>query len=89
MGAGSVAGAVPGDDARSIRNERWRATWIDAVRDGRATMSQRARSAIDAHGGLEEAIALARTSGVHLVELVDDRGRTLVAASRHPFTSLC
>ena len=85
-----MGGKVTDDDeARSAHNERWRATWIDAVRDGRATMSQRARSAIDAHGGLAEVVALARASGVHLVELVDDRGRTLVAASRHPFTSLC
>jgi hypothetical protein len=39
------------------------AKWLDAVQEGSATMSQRARSAIDKHGGLPAAI-----SGVSIVE---------------------
>jgi hypothetical protein len=38
---------------------------------------------------LAAAIATAQVRGVHLVELTDDKGVLLVAASRHPFTSLC
>ena len=67
----------------------WLAVWLDAVRDGSATMSQRARSAIDRHGGLDAAIAAAQARGVHLVELTDDKGKRLVAASRHVFRALC
>lgn len=52
-------------------------------------MSQRARSAIDAHGGIEAAVAIARANGVHLVELTDDKGKLLVAANREPFRALC
>ena len=68
---------------------QWLTSWLDAVEDGSATMSQRARSAIDRNGGLAAAIDAAKARGVHLVELTDDKGNLLVAASRHPFTSLC
>ena len=67
----------------------WLAKWLDAVQQGSATMSQRARTAIDRHGGLPAAIAAAEARDVHLVELTDDKGKLLVAASRHPFRSLC
>jgi hypothetical protein len=67
----------------------WIADWIDAVGTGRATMSQRAVSSIEAHGGLEAAIQTARARGVHLVQLTDDKGKRLVAASKEPFTTLC
>ncbi|TPW30458.1 DUF5996 family protein [Pararhizobium mangrovi] len=76
----------------SASNEKdsvWLEKWLDAVRDGDATMSQRARSAIERHGGLECATAAARCRGLHLVELTDDKGNVLVAASRHAFRSLC
>ncbi len=69
--------------------DKWLTKWLDAVESGSATMSQRARSSIDRNGGLEVAIAAAKARGVHLVELTDDKGNLLVAASRHPFTSLC
>jgi len=65
------------------------AKWLDAVQEGSITMSQRARSAIDKHGGLPAAIAAAEARDVHLVELTDDKGKLLVAASRHPFSALC
>ena len=70
-------------------SDAWIATWLDAVQDGSATMSQRARSSIDRNGGLDGAIAAARERGVHLAELTDDKGTLLVAASRHPIRSLC
>lgn len=70
-------------------NDIWLAKWLDGVRDGSATMSQRARSSIEQNGGLRAAIAAATARGVHLVELTDDKGNQLVAASRHQFTTLC
>ena len=69
--------------------EVWIAEWLDAVQDGRASMSQRRRSSVDQNGGLEEVIAAAKQRDVHLTELTDDRGNLLIAASRHPFRSLC
>ena len=71
------------------RAEAWIAKWLDAVQDGSATMSQRRRSSIDSNGGLEGVVAAARKRGVHLAEITDDKGNLLVAASRHPFRSLC
>lgn len=67
----------------------WVDRWLDAVCEGTATMSQRARSSIDAHGGVDAAIAAAKAKGVHLVQLTDDKGRLLIAASLEPFETLC
>jgi len=39
--------------------------------------------------GLPAAIAAAEARDLHLVELTDDKGKLLVAASRHPFSALC
>lgn len=81
---------MPVDEpARPAADHQWIADWIDAVQSGEATMSQRARSSIDAHGGLDAVIEAARARGVHLVQLTDDKGKLLVAASREPFTTLC
>ena len=71
------------------RDDLWVTRWLDAVRDGTATMSQRTRSSIDAHGGLEAVITSAKAKGVHLVQLTDDKGRLLIAASLKPFKTLC
>jgi hypothetical protein len=67
----------------------WLASWLDAVAVGSASMSQRAASSIEKHGGLAAAKAAARKRSVHLVKLVDDKGIELVAASLHPFETLC
>jgi hypothetical protein len=67
----------------------WLDEWLAGVADGRSTMSQRALSSIERHGGLAAAVAAAEAHKVHLVQLTDDKGRALVAASRHPFTALC
>ena len=67
----------------------WIDRWIDAVAAGEATMSQRKKSSINAHGGLDAVIKAARAKGVHLVQLTDDKGDVLVAASRDPFETLC
>ncbi len=73
----------------SEADAQWIAKWIDAVSAGRATMSQRRLSSIEAHGGLEAVISAARSQGVHLVQLTDDQGHVLVAASRERFETLC
>ena len=70
-------------------DDQWMAKWLDAVQDGSATMSQRALSSIDRKGGLDAAVHAAKARGVHLVQLIDDKGIALVAASRHPFDLLC
>lgn len=69
-------------------DEQWLATWLDAVADGSATMSQRAAASIDKPGGFDAAVAAAQARGVHLVALTDDKGNALVAVSVHPFKSL-
>lgn len=70
-------------------NEAWMGAWLDAVAAGRSTVSQRAFSSIEKHGGLATAVAAARARKVHLAELVDDSGKRLVAASPYPITTLC
>ncbi len=69
--------------------ETWIARWLDSVVSGEAAMSQRAMTSIEAHGGIKAVVKMARTRGVHLVKLTDDKGKVLVAASREPFSTLC
>ena len=73
----------------SATDEAWIAAWLDAVRDGSATMSQRLLTSVEGHGGLETAIEAARVRGVHLAVLTDDKGKVIIAASVHPIRSLC
>ncbi|MBS0361778.1 MAG: hypothetical protein JSR98_10385 [Proteobacteria bacterium] len=70
-------------------DDRWIEGWLDGVVSGRSTMSQRVASSIEAHGGMDRAVAAARARGVHLVELTDEHGKRLVAASLKPFKTLC
>lgn len=63
--------------------------WLDRVAEGTATMSQRRVGWVDRHGGLDALVAAARTRGVHLVRLTDDKGNDLIAASQAPFETLC
>ena len=62
----------------------WVAQWLSAVADGRRSMSQRKLSSIEKHtGSIELVKAVARDLKVHLVQLVNDKGNLLVAASKH------
>lgn len=61
--------------------------WLDAVADGSATMSWRQVAWAERNGGLSALVEQAQ--GVHIVRLTDDQGTEVLAASRHPFTSLC
>ena len=70
-------------------DDSWLGDWLDAVATGAATMSQRALTSVEAHGGLGAAVVAARARGVHLLRLTDDKGKALVAASTTPFETLC
>jgi len=70
-------------------NESWFTRWLAPVADGTTTMSQRQLSSIDAHGGIDAAVAAARQAGVHLAQFVDDKGVVLIAATPDPVTLLC
>lgn len=63
--------------------------WIQSVATGAPTMSQRNLRWVDANGGLDSLIRAAKKQSVHLVQLTDDKGNCLLAASREPFTTLC
>jgi hypothetical protein len=58
----------------SARDETWITSWLDSVRDGRASMSQLARSSVDMRGGLDVVRRAVKKRRVHLVELTDDKG---------------
>ena len=70
-------------------DEAWIAGWLDRVACGRAAMSQRTAKSIARRGGLVPLVEAARRRGIHLVQLTDDRGIELVAASRHAFKVIC
>ena len=64
-------------------------SWLGSVTSGEATMSQRGVRWVEAQGGLDAVVEAARQRGVHLVQLTDDEGKVLIAASVHPFKTLC
>ncbi len=70
-------------------DQAWIGSWLDAVVDGFQSASRRPMAMIERHGGIEAAIAAAKSRNVHLMEIIDDSGRHLVAASRTPFRALC
>lgn len=70
-------------------DDGWIDAWLDSVLSGKSTMSQRVLSSIETHGGLDQVVSAAKARGVHLVQLTDDQGKELVAASLHAFRTLC
>ena len=69
---------------------KWTEEWLNSVADGTATMSQRRLSSIDKRGGgIQIVKQMARQKGVHLLQITDDKGNDLVAASTKPFTVIC
>jgi len=71
------------------KDREWIEHWLEQVASGALAMSQRALTAIEARGGIDALVDAAKHRGVHLVELTDDRGKRLIAASKHPFRTLC
>ena len=69
---------------------QWAEEWLNSVADGSNTMSQRKRASIDKQGGGIDVIKqIAKQKGVHLLQITDDKGNELVAASVNPFTVIC
>ena len=69
---------------------QWAKAWLASVADGRNTMSQRKLSSIEQHGGGLAAVRkVAKSMGVHLLLLEDDKGAELIAASAKPFKVIC
>ncbi len=65
-------------------------SWIDAVANGTLTMSQRKVDVlIKIEGDLKPVTAAAKKAGVHLLQLTDDKGNVLLAASKEAFKILC
>ncbi len=68
----------------------WTLSWLDSVKSGQRSMSQRKITAIENRGvGLIELRRLAKERGVHLVKLTDEHGNDLIAASMNPFKVIC
>lgn len=63
--------------------------WIKSVATGASTMSQRNLKWVEANGGIDKLVDAAKQRGVHLVQLTDDKGNDLLAASPKPFKTLC
>ena len=70
-------------------NADWAESWLDRVKDGTLTMSQRTVRSIEENSGMAAVRRIAKSKGVHLVQLTDDKGKELVAASKHPFKTIC
>lgn len=69
---------------------QWLEEWLETVANGSNTMSQRKLSSIQRQGGgLAIAKRIAEEKGVHLLQITDDKGNELVAASVNPFTVIC
>ena len=69
---------------------RWTNEWLDSVKGGSNTMSQRKLSSIERRGGgINVVKAAAKKKKVHLLLFQDDKGEQLVAASAKPFKVVC
>ncbi len=68
---------------------QWAINWLDSVADDSNTMSQRKLSSIEKRGGLEIVKSLAQERDVHLLQIEDDKGNELIAASKKPFKIIC
>ena len=76
-------------DAKSETEMQWAIEWLDAVAVGANTMSQRKLSVIEKRGGLRAVKNLAKERGVHLLQIEDDKGDRIIAASTKPFKVIC
>lgn len=68
------------------RDKPWAERWLDGVTE--SSMTQRKLSTVLANGGIAALKAAAKKRGIHLLQLTDDRGVELVAASKHAFKIL-
>jgi len=69
--------------------EAWCDNWMDTLAANPASMTQRKLDSVRAKGGgLSVLKRSAKAHGVHLLQITDDRGVELIAASTHPFKIL-
>ena len=66
----------------------WSEAWMLQVANQPTSMTQRKLDVVKARGGIAALKRSAKKHGVHLVQLTDDRGVDLVAASTKPFKVL-
>jgi hypothetical protein len=75
---------------RNTMGELWIGEWLNGVVDGSKTMSQRKLSSVEKRGGgIGVARKVAKSKGLHLLLIIDDKGTKLVAASKTPFKVIC
>lgn len=78
------------ESSRDYPINLWAEEWLDSVANGINTMSQRKLSSINKRGGgVEYVKTIAKQKGIHLLQITDDKGNELVAASVNPFTVIC
>lgn len=70
-------------------NDAWVSAWLDSIVDRPGALSHRAWTKIEKHGGIEPVIAAATHRNIHLVEMIDESGQRVVAASRSPVRPIC
>lgn len=70
-------------------NDAWVSAWLDSVADRPGALSHRSWQKIEKHGGIGPVIAAAANRKMHLVEMIDESGQRVVAASRSPLRPLC
>ncbi len=75
--------------AKSETEMQWAIEWLDAVASGTNTMSRRKLSTIEKHGDLSAIKKLAEERSIHLLQLEDEKGDQLIAASVKPFKVIC
>lgn len=69
-------------NGRAVWIERWLST-VTA-----SSMTQRSLASVEVHGGVALLVKLAKKHGIHLLQLTNDEGSVLIAASRRPFRVL-
>ena len=68
----------------------WLEKWMESVRVGGGTMSQRSLSNLERKGASLAALRkIARSRGIHILLIEDEQGRQLLAASVRPFKVIC
>lgn len=64
--------------------------WLARIASGELTMGQRKVSKVMKNdGALTPIVKAARSKGIHLLQLTDDKGNVLLAGSKEAFKVLC
>ncbi len=74
-------------EAEHASGQDWATRWLSSVTD--ASMTQRRLSSVERYGGLAALERAAKAQGVHLLQLTDDNGNVIIAASKSAFKVIC